>query len=159
MQCPSLATPSSGTLDVSTNGSVSTAVYTCANGYNLVGDTIRICQDTGQWTGQDVKCCRYLKRTMSVSLEHLPTKISQLPHNKVKRGLSGAIVMMTIFGIIFNISIKSYIVGIYIYPISIDDLLLQISNCVVWQIKDLYLSCNTFYLLSRRPCFFIVLKT
>ena len=39
-----------------------------------------------------------------------------------------------------------------------DLLLLQISSGVVWQTRDLYLSCNTLYLLSPRLCFFIVLK-
>ena len=37
-------------------------------------------------------------------------------------------------------------------------LLLQISSGVVWQTRDLHLSRNTFYLLSHRLCFFIVLK-
>ena len=42
---------------------------------------------------------------------------------------------------------------------SIDDLLLlQISSGVVWQSRDLHLSCNKLYLLSPRLCFFIVLK-
>ena len=41
---------------------------------------------------------------------------------------------------------------------STDDLLLlQISSGVVWQSRDLQLSCNTLYLLSPRLCFFIVL--
>ena len=40
---------------------------------------------------------------------------------------------------------------------STDDLILrQISNGVVWQSRDLQLSCNTLYLLSPRFCFFIV---
>ena len=34
----------------------------------------------------------------------------------------------------------------------------QISYGVVWQTRDLHLSCNTLYLLSPRLCFFIVLK-
>ena len=42
---------------------------------------------------------------------------------------------------------------------STDDLLLlQISSGVVWQTRDLHLSCNTLYLLSPRICFFIVLN-
>ena len=35
-------------------------------------------------------------------------------------------------------------------------LLLQISNGVVWQTRDLHLSCNMLYLLSLRLCSFIV---
>ena len=42
---------------------------------------------------------------------------------------------------------------------STDDLLLlQIFSGVVWQTGDLHQSHNTLYLLSRRLCFFIVLK-
>ena len=42
---------------------------------------------------------------------------------------------------------------------STDDLLLfQISNGVVWQTRDLHLSCNKLYLLSPHLCFFIILK-
>ena len=37
-------------------------------------------------------------------------------------------------------------------------LLLQISGGVVWQIRAMYLSGNTFYLLSPRLCFLIVFK-
>ena len=37
-------------------------------------------------------------------------------------------------------------------------LLLRISNGVVWQTRDLHLSCNALYLLSPGLCFFIVLK-
>ena len=48
---------------------------------------------------------------------------------------------------------------VLLIPFSTDDLLLlQISSGVVWQIRDLYLSHNTLYLLSPRFCFFIVLK-
>ena len=42
---------------------------------------------------------------------------------------------------------------------STDDLLLlQISSGVVWQTRDLHLSCKTSYLLSHRLCLFIVSK-
>ena len=45
------------------------------------------------------------------------------------------------------------------YRGSTDDLLLlHISRGVVWQYKGFQLSHNTFYLLSFRLCFFIVLK-
>ena len=37
-------------------------------------------------------------------------------------------------------------------------LLLHVFGGVVWQSRDLQLSCNTFHLLNPRLCFFIVLK-
>ena len=43
-------------------------------------------------------------------------------------------------------------------PLTDDLLLLQISSCVVWQIRDLHLPRNKLYLLSPFLCFVIVLK-
>ena len=33
-----------------------TATYSCDRGYNLVGDSIRRCQDNGQWSGREPTC-------------------------------------------------------------------------------------------------------
>ena len=47
------------------NGSVShnsgttfrqTATYSCNTGYNLVGNSIGVCQDTGEWSGSAPTC-------------------------------------------------------------------------------------------------------
>ena len=36
------------------------ATYTCTEGYRLVGDAIRTCQETGQWNGAEPTClCKY----------------------------------------------------------------------------------------------------
>ena len=54
---------------------------------------------------------------------------------------------------------RSFFVCSLVHQGSNDDLLLlQISNCVVWQTRDLHLSRNTLYLLSPRLCFFLELK-
>ena len=53
-----------GTLNATTNGDVSinettfqqTAVYTCNMGYNLTGNSIRMCQATGAWSGSEPTC-------------------------------------------------------------------------------------------------------
>ena len=54
-----------GTLTNPTNGQVNhtagatfgqTATYSCDTGYNLVGDSTRICQDGGVWSGSEPNC-------------------------------------------------------------------------------------------------------
>lgn len=34
----------------------STALYECDDGFVLVGDEVRVCQDSGEWTGEDPEC-------------------------------------------------------------------------------------------------------
>ena len=37
------------------------AAYTCSEGYSLVGDSVRICQDTEVWDGGEPTCmCKYI---------------------------------------------------------------------------------------------------
>ena len=54
-----------GTLNTTTNGQVShpngttfrqTATYNCSAGYNLVGDSIRMCEADGMWSGSEPTC-------------------------------------------------------------------------------------------------------
>ena len=53
-----------GNLNASANGQVNlngttfgqTAIYTCNTGYNLVGDSTRTCQATGNWSGSVPTC-------------------------------------------------------------------------------------------------------
>ena len=49
-----------------------------------------------------------------------------------------------------------FFVCCFVHLSSTDDLLLlQTSSGVVWQTRDLHLSCNMLYMLSPRLCFFI----
>ena len=54
--CSPLDTIDNGerTADGFSPGSVAT--YTCNDGYVLVGDSTRICQTTGTWSGEDPHC-------------------------------------------------------------------------------------------------------
>ena len=87
-----------GALTHPTNGQVShtagttfgqTATYSCDVGYNLVGDSIRICHATGVWSGSTPTCqgmllleleyyaCihRYCLSTYQVKLHHKVQKL------------------------------------------------------------------------------------
>ena len=54
-----------GTLNTTMNGQVShpngtkfeqTATYNCNTGYNLVGDSTRVCEAGGMWSGSEPTC-------------------------------------------------------------------------------------------------------
>ena len=57
VDCGSLTDPANGQVDL-TSGTTfgQTATYTCNTGYNLVGDSTRTCQATGQWSGSAPTC-------------------------------------------------------------------------------------------------------
>ena len=45
-----------GSVSLSGNSVGSTATYVCVQGYELVGDEVRICQNTGEWSGTEPSC-------------------------------------------------------------------------------------------------------
>jgi len=54
--CSVLSAPSKG--DVVLGGITvgSTATYTCDSGYVLVGESVRVCQPSGEWSGAEPSC-------------------------------------------------------------------------------------------------------
>ncbi|KAL4230224.1 Sushi [Mactra antiquata] len=54
--CETIEPIDSGNVTMTTNGSVSTVVYTCSDGYVLVGSSIRQCKTDGTWDGQSPIC-------------------------------------------------------------------------------------------------------
>ena len=67
--CPQLDPPTNGTLSL-TNGTFidSQAFYDCENGFQLVGDAMRVC-GAGGWTGNDPACIRkWLDALLSVEV-------------------------------------------------------------------------------------------
>ena len=67
INCGNLTDPNDGQVAI-TPGVVETidtglnavAAYTCSEGYSLVGDSVRTCQDTGEWDGGEPTCmCKY----------------------------------------------------------------------------------------------------
>ena len=57
MDCGSLTDPANGRVDHTAGISLGhTATYSCNTGYNLVGDSTRTCQATGNWSGSEPTC-------------------------------------------------------------------------------------------------------
>lgn len=54
--CPSVSSLSSGTTTGSSNGTMSTAMFTCVDGYRIEGATQIVCQTDGTWSG-DIPSC------------------------------------------------------------------------------------------------------
>ena len=57
VDCGALTNPANGQVslpDGTTFGE--TATYSCDTGYNLVGDSTRMCQATGMWSGSAPTC-------------------------------------------------------------------------------------------------------
>ena len=61
VDCDNLTDPANGTVDHTAGTTFrQTATYSCDTGYNLVGDSIRTCNATGQWSLSAPACERML---------------------------------------------------------------------------------------------------
>ena len=57
VDCDNLTDPANGQVDHTTGTTFGqTATYSCNTGYNLVGDSTRTCQATGEWSGSAPTC-------------------------------------------------------------------------------------------------------
>ena len=57
MDCGSLTDPANGQVDLTSGTTFGlNATYNCNTGYNLVGDSTRTCQATGNWSGSKPTC-------------------------------------------------------------------------------------------------------
>ena len=77
MDCNALTDPANG--QVSTTGTTfgQTATYSCNTGYNLVGDSTRTCQATGNWSGS-APTCQSMLLFSSVNYQAISTYVSLL---------------------------------------------------------------------------------
>ena len=58
VDCGDLDDPDNGRVDLSGTTFGSKAVYSCDRGYFLVGDSKRVCQANGEWSGDAPVCKR-----------------------------------------------------------------------------------------------------
>ncbi len=56
--CPKLAAPENGAVNDGDNRVGTKAVYTCNDGFRLVGSSKRLCQKGGSWAGEAPTCKR-----------------------------------------------------------------------------------------------------
>ena len=57
MDCGNLTHPANGQVNLTAGTSLGqTVTYSCNTGYNLVGDSTRTCQATGNWSGSAPTC-------------------------------------------------------------------------------------------------------
>ena len=57
VDCGTLTDPDNGIVNHTAGTTVGqTATYSCNTGYNLVGDSTRTCQATGNWSGSEPIC-------------------------------------------------------------------------------------------------------
>ena len=61
VDCGSLTDPANGNVTLNAGTKFEqTATYSCNTGYNLVGDSTRTCQATGEWSGSAPTCAGML---------------------------------------------------------------------------------------------------
>ena len=57
MNCSTLSSPANGQVSHFAGTAFGqTATYSCDTGYNLVGDSTRMCQANGRWSGSEPIC-------------------------------------------------------------------------------------------------------
>ena len=57
VNCSSLSNPANGQVShIAGTAFGQTATYSCGTGYNLVGDSTRMCQANGVWSGSEPIC-------------------------------------------------------------------------------------------------------
>ena len=62
IECPSLDDIPNGSVSLSGNTTGDIAVYTCDDGFELVGDPTRVCMNDTTWSGEPPTCRRKLKQ-------------------------------------------------------------------------------------------------
>ena len=57
-ECSPLEDPLDGSVTVDSFSLGSTAVYSCDEGFDLVGEAMRTCMNNSQWSGEAPQCMR-----------------------------------------------------------------------------------------------------
>ena len=56
LECEDLASPANGQVTLNGTAFGSIAIYSCDDGYVLNGNEMRICQSSGEWSGDEPTC-------------------------------------------------------------------------------------------------------
>ena len=56
VMCPSLPNPGNGTVTLSGTTPLSSAIYSCNDGFLPVGQVVRLCGNNGEWSGSAPIC-------------------------------------------------------------------------------------------------------
>lgn len=75
VSCPTLTVDTNGVSDTSSNGTVTLAVYECAVGFALIGDSELACMANGSWSSSEPTCGRYQIRWILVELSTILCRI------------------------------------------------------------------------------------
>ena len=59
VKCPDIEAPSSGNVTMTTDGSLTTAMFYCNHGYYLDGEVSLICGIDGTWSNDSPSCCEF----------------------------------------------------------------------------------------------------
>ena len=100
MDCRNLTDPANGNVTHSSGTTFQQrATYSCNTGYNLVGDSTRTCQATGEWSGSTPTCqgtllkgdlilsIRAYKRVTTICIWVLHTYVTDM-HASIWKGLT-----------------------------------------------------------------------
>ena len=63
--CPTLIDINNGDVFVSTNGTVTTAIFSCSNGYSIHGNIELFCDITSYWSSASPTCGMYTYKLIS----------------------------------------------------------------------------------------------
>ena len=79
VDCGNLTAPANGQVDLTSRTTFGqTATYSCNTGYNLVGDSTRTCEATGNWSGSAPFCQSMLLQGVSfLSYVHIQYETQQ----------------------------------------------------------------------------------
>ena len=60
VHCPLLGMIDSGNITLKTDGKTSTALFSCMDGYEILGTTLIVCSDIGTWDSAEPVCGKYI---------------------------------------------------------------------------------------------------
>ena len=75
--CGRLKPPDNGDVQLTGTTIGSSATYSCSEGFNLEGDNIRVCQESGEWSGVEPVC----SSESSISMKRLDGSYCKEPYS------------------------------------------------------------------------------